>query len=104
MTPLVYLLVVLAITIYFLLIPRRRYPNPPQPDSDDDGENRSTMASPTWTFRPVSPAPSTIGNRITTGGRNDPCAPPRPTFPNVRYKYCLYGIKSNDPSGAVSRC
>lgn len=37
MINLVYLLLVLAIAVYFLVAPRRRFPNPPHPDNDDDG-------------------------------------------------------------------
>jgi hypothetical protein len=37
MTPLVYLLLFLALAIYFAVIPRRRFPSPPHPDNDDEG-------------------------------------------------------------------
>jgi hypothetical protein len=37
MNILVYMLVVLAILVYFLLSPRRRFRHPPSPDNDDDG-------------------------------------------------------------------
>ncbi|AII52690.1 MULTISPECIES: hypothetical protein [Hymenobacter] len=37
MTPLVYLLLFLALAIYFVVIPRRRFPSPPHPDNDDEG-------------------------------------------------------------------
>lgn len=37
MINIVYLMLVLAIAVYFLVAPRRRSPNPPHPDNDDDG-------------------------------------------------------------------
>ncbi|TGD81253.1 hypothetical protein [Hymenobacter wooponensis] len=37
MNIIVYMLVVLAILVYFLLSPRRRFRQPPSPDNDDEG-------------------------------------------------------------------
>ncbi|WP_242582174.1 hypothetical protein [Hymenobacter telluris] len=80
MTPLVYLLVVLAITVYFLLIPRRRFPNPPQPDNDDDGgepldDGLPDLDLPPGITRPINDWEPDYNRR--------PRRPVRPTAPHL---------------------